>query len=824
MEQFKTKYQNNLREVSGLSVIVWPDDVFLSVDTSAGPCTITLLTIPGSNWDTLYKLYIYDKSSNASVNNITIQTAAGQTINQLSSVLINENGGGIVIRNLGTDSYIGSFSYASGGGGGSDEKVKVSNVDLTTNFLNNKISAGSGISLNILNPGGNEQLEIASTGSGTIIPLSFVNYQALKSANNLVPAQIYLITDAIFTQGGCYVTALTNNSVDSNAVGSFLNVDYQNTLGNFVGVWRTVLGALVAGVSETSWNGKVYQSVTGVNGATNPTLDAVNWILLDRAANPGTYINEMDICGYDDVKNEITFRLDKRNNYIENFIVPKTTSNNLSIDIFQWGNDNVTYNRAFAASILNINYGGVNCKGNFVTSLAILDCREGEADIRFNTLESESLLSCYSTNAVQITANRLTQGGTINALNYITGSVQYNTLDAGYMSITSAQGTMLYNVFQGKNSGFSGSSFNGTMSENTLVGAECNINGTAGQGTIKGNYLLNESEIDARGTLATSIIQFNKLTNFSRIEADDNDNIIDKNVLDAGSVIFIETPLGASSIVRNNLLTNESTITATSNRGLIEDNQLDRNSFITVTANSSTGIVQGNILTNVSSISSPTNSNVIGRYSDYSKGNVLNGATVTCTVNTEAFSGNNLDQAIINITQNSGRFVNNILNQQANLTILINNNTIERTIISAGTINLGTNNTDYIDLVRNNMGSNWPISLDCSDLAVLTAGGVLNISANDQNFGIVTLLNAGGLTINQIQNVNDQFPIKFINDSGSVQITITAIAAVTSVGQIISSGGTTFNLVGRSGAGDDSMYLERNGIYAQVIGTPNILT
>lgn len=45
-------------------------------------------------------------------------------------------------------------------------KVRVSDVDTIAKFLSEKLTAGANITLTVLNPGGDEQLEIASTASG----------------------------------------------------------------------------------------------------------------------------------------------------------------------------------------------------------------------------------------------------------------------------------------------------------------------------------------------------------------------------------------------------------------------------------------------------------------------------------------------------------------------------------------------------------------------------------------------------------------------------------------------------------------------------------
>lgn len=53
------------------------------------------------------------------------------------------------------------------GGGASDGKAKVSANDTLSNYLENKLVSGTGITLTVLNEGGNETIEITSTGGGT---------------------------------------------------------------------------------------------------------------------------------------------------------------------------------------------------------------------------------------------------------------------------------------------------------------------------------------------------------------------------------------------------------------------------------------------------------------------------------------------------------------------------------------------------------------------------------------------------------------------------------------------------------------------------------
>jgi len=117
------------------------------------------------------------------------------------------------------------------GAGADTKKVMVSSTDTTENYLESKLSAGSNITITKLNPGGNEQLQIASTASGNgsggsstflgltdVIPKSYVGMQekyvrvnALGTGLEFVPsgvipppvvARIHLDTNRPYTSDG----------------------------------------------------------------------------------------------------------------------------------------------------------------------------------------------------------------------------------------------------------------------------------------------------------------------------------------------------------------------------------------------------------------------------------------------------------------------------------------------------------------------------------------------------------------------------------------------------------------------------------------------
>jgi hypothetical protein len=116
---FSTKYPNNQSVVSG-TYTVFKDDVTILCDTSTAPVTINLLQIPSNggytkqgNWSTQYKLYVVDFNDNSATNNITIVAPTGFKINGQPSIILNSNGGSVIVRIASNLDYI-AFSSASG--------------------------------------------------------------------------------------------------------------------------------------------------------------------------------------------------------------------------------------------------------------------------------------------------------------------------------------------------------------------------------------------------------------------------------------------------------------------------------------------------------------------------------------------------------------------------------------------------------------------------------------------------------------------------------------------------------------------------------------
>jgi hypothetical protein len=84
------------------------------------------------------------------------------------------------------------------GGGSSDHKVSIDIADTTFGFLATKLQAGTNISFTILNPGGNEILQINSTGGGSET-LADVSSFSLDQADNTytIPTDITVLFSSL---------------------------------------------------------------------------------------------------------------------------------------------------------------------------------------------------------------------------------------------------------------------------------------------------------------------------------------------------------------------------------------------------------------------------------------------------------------------------------------------------------------------------------------------------------------------------------------------------------------------------------------------------
>lgn len=247
MQLPSTYYPNNSRVVLGTPQI-FTDDVILLCDTSLAPVTINLLEIPDDAWLTTYKLYIVDNSSNASVNNITINAGVGQLINDLPSVTISTNGQCALVRIVSNNQYI---STSSGGVVANALEVLNEGISITPNassmnFVGDYVNAtavGSAVTVTIDAP---------DTGWVDLLGFDYVSVIVGKPQCRRIGKVIHFrgsVTIPLSNDGGATVIPLNSSTTYFNqafkAPWTGTNVTYGN------GVTLNAFGSLTFNLSNS---------------------------------------------------------------------------------------------------------------------------------------------------------------------------------------------------------------------------------------------------------------------------------------------------------------------------------------------------------------------------------------------------------------------------------------------------------------------------------------------------------------------------------------------------------------------------------------------
>ena len=404
MPLFEQKYPNNIRTITGLLNPVFPDDVTLLCDTSAGAVNIQLQGIPYQvpfplatpnqyvgYYNTQYQLYVVDYSSNSAVNNITITAPVGFTINGQPSVTLSSNGASYLI-------VIGS----------------------QTNYL-----ALYGGQISGMNP----------------LLISLTNAQLLNliATNTIVAGQFYLVTDALGTDGGVVLQGDAINGSSVNGTGLYYNADYQ-AVGNYsgvvgftsnVGIWWNPPPAPVpfgAG-SVVIYDNLHYVNLTNVWGVLSPPLDGANWQLIPKSPTGG-YIRACDQVRYNVQTNRVVYRADKQGNEVDWF----NNGVNDSIADFQWGRNQVTNNKVLSNSYMACTNSYAVFNANELTNgSSISDSTPfvlgGGGSVARNVLKNSSTISSSAIiNSVQMNDNHLDTGSSIVTGVIVTTTINNNKL------------------------------------------------------------------------------------------------------------------------------------------------------------------------------------------------------------------------------------------------------------------------------------------------------------------------------------------------------------------------------------------------------------
>ena len=757
-----TKYETTQRTVSGI-VPVYPDDVVLNCDTSTAAVVIELAEIPDDYFSTQYKLYIVDISNNASVNNITIVAGAGQTINSAASIQISTNGGSVVVMISGNTSY----------------------TALQSNAL---------------------------IGPSSFIPVTYVQLSNLISTNTIVPNGDYLLLDAQFGSlpvipTNVYLKGMTLNKVSLDGQGIFYNADYQSVgvytgitgFAGQLGLWNLSLTPAINNVCI--WNNTQYLNITGANGLTNPSSDAVNWQPLARQVNYG-YIVEIDIVYYNLTNNNITYRLDKRGNEVESTISLGFNS----LNCFKWGDDKVLGNSVVKNSLCN------NCNLTITGSLSSKPFFSNvfeEAFILFGLPNINGSVNVFSNNNVNNSTITIENA----AFEFLNNKIYNSNVDCAILTIN---GKFNNNIIEKTILELGNCS--GVFTQNSV--SDSNIVIPINSGAISLNTIKN---VTSTIFINNNEVKENTFTNLPAFNIQNNTGLYNKNIIENCTLCGILS-LNAGQVL-NNTIFNSARFTIATNAvtGQINNNYVSSGGDFKIGINNL--IVNNCIVNNDSFLSINTNNGSIGVNGNVKGLTITNGSDISLpTVTANGFvSGLTLDSysnvfvGTLDITFDNCSFFNTelrLLTTTFGSGIIENLNCANALFgIFPAVINLTQN------LTGTAMSGNNTISftLDCSDPLVYDLPTqTLTISNDIAGFiGKYVLTNAAGLTISKIVNLTSSWNSIFEPDNGTVTFQSIAVGGAV-VNDIVSQNGAfNYSVVYRA-IGSDYIQMIRNTSLVEV--------
>ena len=720
-----TKYKNPERTIVGTALPVVNQvsnaDTIILCDTSLGAVILQLLEIPNDKWNTTYKLYIADKSNNASVNNITINAPVGFTINNQSSLVISTNGGAVVIRVASNTGYLGNLTINSGG---SVSVVNQQNPFAVPTTLTTALKKLIVNGFSTTNSGDDVTLQNA------FVEIDTNQLDFLILNNGLIPNQIYKVSKFHFGLApesyNVFLKATSKNTLDQYGTGEFYNADYNGTgdysgvsgFSGYLGIWQPSLMVSIGNV--VVWNNYHYVNISGLNPSSPPDMVS-DWKQLSFSISNG-YFLEYDLIQWAYTKAYLILgRIDKYGNEVE-FYVDNGGTGLCSLNRFQWGNSICNQNKVQGNSIFD------NCN-------VIINTRMSNNYV-FNTiLYLTDFLKPSSFDNFQ-SNNFIDHQRPLNIFGYSTDNQFINNhfeLTIGIAGLTLTH-SVTFNFNKFVQSSIRGSLENCFFFKNNISSFSIDITKTSG------NFVENQ-------------FHFGNLF----ISSSTGDEVA--NTINNGS-ITIQDNKGA---VRENCLQNASyfDINVNDTLGLIRYNQLNNFSFIQVTTTNQGSIGDGtpkgiaNTLNNVSSFVFDTFT--AGR-SVYQ--NVLNGSSVQIDLVDGSLGFNNFDSSKIVLAS-------------------MNAHTIVGTSLKNGS--LGT--TGYV-LPQTFSGGQFvdgngsiKANLDCSNPAIYDlATTTLTIPAELSSFaGVYTLQNANGIIITKIVGLYDRFQTTINNDFGTTKFGVVSV-------------------------------------------------
>jgi hypothetical protein len=191
------------------------NEIYIVCDTSLIPCTVILPRITAMQGFYNLKVYVSDSSGNAAINNITIKSWAGNTINALSQLVINTNLGSCACLVVNSMQWLGAKSFTDGNvasGILSLNGLIQANQLLTTGEAGTDFNVSSTVGTHVFN------LPTASaTSRGALSPLDWANFNSKEASFGAGTTLDYLRGDKTFQVLNTAVVPESGNEYFTNS-------------------------------------------------------------------------------------------------------------------------------------------------------------------------------------------------------------------------------------------------------------------------------------------------------------------------------------------------------------------------------------------------------------------------------------------------------------------------------------------------------------------------------------------------------------------------------------------------------------------------------
>lgn len=680
------RYPNTTRTINGTNNNVYENDVVLLCDTATSAVSLNLAEIP-ANFLTTYKLYVVDNSNNALVNNITINAPAGYKINNQDFITINVNNGRAIITISGENNYTATLNYGTGGIANVAIKYNGTTITPTVSSIN---FTGSYVNATTV---GND---VTVTIQPTLISVTYAQLTTLINTNALIPAQSYLITDAIYLNTAPIETtsivleAISTNKLAIQGSGFFLNADYQN-VGDYssvtgfagqLGVWTPSLTPVVNNVCI--WDNIHWVNVSGANGS-QPSDVSTDWTALAKT-NTNGYVLVCDTIEYKVSSNQIISRKDNQQNIVQNNINSYSLPSFFeAFKYFQWGN--------------------INCNYNNVSGESCFYCCNSIDSIFSNLINEFSIFKFQGLIQNVINANVLTK----NCIVFVsskTGDFSINTLSNFALNSTIVA--------------------SGAFANNSIDAKGCQVTIDTGNGQIQNNTIIGDKDqtqiqitIQSTGEVSSNNFEY------SQINIQTSGQVIENNVIDASFTI-----VNVGSQVAKNNITSLSVLSVMGGAGSCNYNNLESNSYLFCMLNN--GTISGNILSAGGILVDTENTNT----GNISLNRCMQYAGIECSTNSSFITDNIISQESgASIETNNAEFTKNQLDKGSKLTSSINNAPIRQNQFSKTVITVANNNSVYG--IETNQTLNSQINItDCNNffLSNTINGSTIEINTLTESF------------------------------------------------------------------------------------------